>query len=580
MREKHSPIAGIFSFAGQKRGAMAGSALLAALSVFMGIVPYFAASRLLIEIFDSTGAPQSSLLWAGVASAGFILKIVFFGQATLLSHQAAYEILKNIRSAITMKLSKAPMGYLQSHPSGEFKQSIVDVVDKLEYPLAHFLPELTSNLLAPIAILVYLFTIDWRMALAALAAIPVGFLIYALMMVGRGTMYEKFTSANAHMNSTVVEYVNGIEVIKAFNQTASSMQRYEDSVTGFRDLTMKWYRHCWPFLSAFSVIMPSSIAVVLPLGALFYANGTLVLGELIACLILSLGFTAPVMKLVEFSENLVTIIDTEKTIHELLAAEELPQAKTPVELKNHDIVFDRVYFTYDQEPVMNDISFLAKEGTVTALVGPSGSGKSTVARLLARFWDVSDGEIRVGGKDIRRIPLDGLMDTVSYVSQENYLFDLSIRENIRIGKPSATDKEIETVAEQAGCSDFVERFSNGLDTQVGDAGDRLSGGERQRIAIARAMIKDSPIIILDEATASVDPENENLIQNAIHKLVKDKTLVVIAHRLSTVRDADQILVLDEGRLAQRGTHGELLETPGIYQNFWKIRQYARNWKIS
>ncbi|MDR1615873.1 MAG: ABC transporter ATP-binding protein/permease, partial [Syntrophomonadaceae bacterium] len=278
MQEKHSPLAGIFSFAGQKKAAMTSSVLLAVISVFMGMVPYFAVSRLLGEVFDTTATLQSVLIWAALASAGFIFRIVFYGRATILSHQAAFEILKNVRSAITKKLSKVPMGYLQSRPSGEFKQSIVDVADKLEYPLAHSIPEFTSNLLAPIAISVYLFSIDWRMALAALSAFPIGFLMYMLMMVGRGTMYEKFAAANAHMNSTVVEYVNGIEVIKAFNQTASSMQRFEDAVTDFRDLTLKWYKHCWPFLSAFAVIMLSSIAVVLPLGALFYASGSLALG--------------------------------------------------------------------------------------------------------------------------------------------------------------------------------------------------------------------------------------------------------------------------------------------------------------
>lgn len=580
MQEKHSPLAGILSFAGQKKGAMTGSVLLAVCSVLLGLIPYIAVSRLLTEVFNTTATPQNILMWAAVSAAGFVLKIILYGRATVQSHQAAYEILKNIRSAISRKLSKVPMGYLQSRPSGEFKQSIVDVVDKLEYPLAHSLPELTSNLLAPVAISIYLFSVDWRMALAALSAIPVGFLVYALMMVGRGAMYEKFVAANAHMNATVVEYVNGIEVIKAFNQTASSMRRFEDAVTSFRDMTLKWYKHCWPFLSSYAVLMPASIAVVLPLGVVFYANGTLSLASLIVCILLSLGLSAPVMKLVEFADNLVTITDTEKQVHEMLTVDELPQTEKSMALPHNDVVFEGVSFAYDQEQVLSGVSFTAKEGTVTALVGPSGSGKSTVARLLARFWDVGSGTIRLGDEDIRHIPLDQLMDRISYVSQENFLFDISIRENIRIGRPSATDEDIEQAAEQAGCMEFVGRFPQGFDTRVGDAGERLSGGERQRVAIARAIIKDAPIVILDEATAFTDPENEDKIQQSIGNLTKGKTLIMIAHRLSTIMYADNILVLERGKIVAQGTHEELLKSSPLYGSMWQAHLAAMDWSMN
>ena len=580
MAEKHSPLAGILGFAGQKRTAMLGSVLLSLFSVLGGIVPYYAVSRLLVGILDTHDASQHFiLLWAGIAVAGFVFKIVLYSRATLLSHKAAFEILKNIRSAIAIKLARTSMGYLQSKPSGEFKQLIVDEVEKLEYPLAHAIPEFTSNLLGPVIIAVYLFTVDWRIALLALASIPLGFLIYILMMAGRGSMYENFVAANSHMNATVVEYINGIEVIKAFNQTASSMKLYEDAVTSFRDMTMKWYKHCWPYLSSYSVIMPAGIVAVLPVGAMLYAGGSLGLGALLTGIILTLGLAGPVMKLVEFSDNLVTIMDTETKVHGMLSTEELPQPDELANLNGFNVEFGDVCFSYGQEQVLRGISFEAKAGTVTAIVGPSGSGKSTIARLLARFWDVEDGEIMLGGVNIKDMPIAQLMDCISYVSQENFLLDMSIRENIRVGKPAATDAEIEAAAEKAGCSEFIGRFPEGYDTRVGDAGDRLSGGERQRVAIARAILKNAPIVLLDEATAFTDPESEDEIQISIGNLVRGKTLIMVAHRLSTIMFADNILVVRDGKIDAQGTHEELLQSSELYQNMWQAHIEAMEWSM-
>lgn len=580
MKQKHSPIAGILEFAGQKKNAMAGSVILAILSVLAGLVPYYAVSKLLITILDDgRDLPQAIFLWAGIAVLGHLLKLVLYGRSTLLSHKAAYEILKNIRSAIAKKLARSSMGYLQSKPSGEFKQLIVDEVEKLEYPLAHAIPEFTSNLLAPIVITIYLFTIDWRIALLALASIPLGFLLYMLMMAGRGSMYEKFTKANSHMNATVVEYIGGIEVIKAFNQSASSMQRYEDAVTDFRDLTIKWYKHCWPYLSSYAVIMPAGVAAVLPIGVGLYAGGSLGLGALLTGIILTLGLAAPVMKLVEFSDNLVTIMDTETKVHDILCTEELTQPEKPVKLNGFDIDFQNVRFAYGDEQVLKGITFSAKAGTVTAIVGPSGSGKSTIARLLARFWDVDTGEIVLGGVNIKNMPVSQLMDSISYVSQENFLLDMTIRENIRIGRPFATNQEIEDAAQQAGCAEFIGRFPQGYDTRVGDAGDRLSGGEKQRIAIARAILKNAPVVLLDEATAFTDPESEDKIQASIGNLVKGKTLIMIAHRLSTIMYADNILVVKDGRVDARGTHEELLLSSPLYQTMWQAHISAMEWKM-
>lgn len=573
----HRPLAGIVAFAGQKKAAMIWSVALSVLSVVGGLMPYWAVSSALVGILDGYGAsPQAILSWTGIALLGYILKIALYGRATLLSHRATFEILKNIRSAMAEKLARTPLGYLQSRPSGVFKQLIVDEVEKLEYPLAHAVPELTSNLLGPILIAAYLFAVDWRIALLALVSIPLGMVIYVLMMAGRGAMYEGFTAANDRMNAAVVEYVNGIEVVKVFGREASSWDRYECAVSEFRDLALRWYRHCWPYLSGYAVIMPAGIAAVLPVGAAFYAEGSLGLGALLSGIILTLGIAEPVMKLVEFSDNLVTIVSTEASVRTMLDVEELAQPCEPAVLQGCDIEFRQVSFSYGDERVLHEVSFTAREGTVTALVGPSGSGKSTIARLIARFWDADAGRVSLGGVDVRDMPVPQLMDNISYVSQDNFLLDVSIRENIRIGRPDATDAQIEQAAEQAGAAGFVHCLPQGFETRAGDAGQRLSGGERQRIAIARAILKDAPVVLLDEATAYADPESEDKIQRSIGNLVRGKTLIMIAHRLSTVMHADRILVVDGGRIVAGGTHDQLLEESELYQNMWQAHQEAQS----
>ncbi|MFV0414185.1 MAG: ABC transporter ATP-binding protein [Oscillospiraceae bacterium] len=342
---------------------------------------------------------------------------------------------------------------------------------------------------------------------------------------------------------------------------------------------MKWYRHCWPYLSGYAVIMPAGIAAVLPVGAALYAGGSLGIGALLTGIILTLGLSGPVMKLVEFSDNFVTIADTETRVHEMLQTQELPQPEQPARLKGYDVSFRNVEFSYGSAQVLKGISFDAPVGTVTAIVGPSGSGKSTIARLLARFWDVSGGEIFLGGVNIKEMPISQLMDCISYVSQENFLLDMSIRENICVGLPAATNAQVEQAAEKAGCAEFIGRFPQGYDTRVGDAGDRLSGGERQRSAIARAILKNAPIVLLDEATAFTDPESEDKIQTSIGNLVKGKTLLIIAHRLSTIMYADNILVVQAGRISAQGTHEELLRASALYQGMWQAHIEAMEWSM-
>ena len=578
--KRESPYRGIFRFASAKKKQLSFSVILSVLSSVFGIVPYIAVAALLQSALEGNLTMERVVLLPVTALAGFFLKHWLYAKSTLCSHKAAYEIIKNIRTAIMGKMSKVSMGTVQSKSSGEFKQLVMDDADRLEIPIAHAIPEMIASTLAPILVILYLLFIDWRMALAALATGVIGNVIYYCMLIGRGDMMTEYMAANANMNGTIVEYVNGMEVIKAFNQTASSMDRFKTSVLKVRNVTTKWYRHCWPFMSISQAVLPSSIAFVLPVGMALFSGGAVSLSELILCILLSMAIVGSLQTFLDFWESTAVVAEVQPRIQALLDMEELPEPAQPKHGDGADVELKDVHFGYGDSEVIHGISFTAKEGTVTALVGPSGSGKSTLAKLIARFWDVDAGAILVGGADIREIALPELMEQISFVSQDNFLFNMSLRDNIRIGKPDATDKEVEWAASQAGCDEFIARFPQGYDTNAGDAGARLSGGERQRIAIARAILKNAPIVILDEATAFTDPENEDKLQQSIDRLTQGKTLIVIAHRLSTIMYADQILVLEDGQITARGTHEQLLAGSETYLDMWKAHISAMDWSMN
>lgn len=578
--KKESPYRGILRFARGKKRQLCFAVTLAILSSAFGMVPYIAVASMLGRALTN----NLTVIWAiglsCAALAGYVLKHTLYAKSTLCSHKAAYEIIKNIRCAIMRKMSKISMGKVQEKSSGEFKQLIIDDAERLEGPLAHAISETTASILIPAFVILYLLVIDWRMALAALASAVIGNIVYYGMMLGRSEMMMEYMTSNANMNATIVEYVNGMEVIKVFNQTASSMGRFKDAVIKVRDITMKWYRHCWPFMSIGQAIMPSVIAFVLPVGMALISRGAVTLPELILCILLSMGIVGCMQTLMEFWESLAVISEVQPRVQAMLDMEELPEPAEPKHTKGADVQLKDVHFGYGDSEIIHGVSFTAKEGTVTALVGPSGSGKSTLAKLIARFWDVKAGCVMVGGEDIRQLSLSELTEQISYVSQDNFLFHMSLRDNIRIGKPEATDEQVEWAAAQAGCDEFISKFPDGYDTNAGDAGGRLSGGERQRLAIARAVLKDAPIVILDEATAFTDPENEDKLQQSIDRLTKGKTLIVIAHRLSTIMYADQILVLEDGRITAGGTHEQLLSSSQTYMDMWSAHISAMDWRMN
>lgn len=559
----------LFAFVGERNSKMRISILLAVLGEMFGIVPFLMVALLADELYRGTTTIQRVLFFSGIAAICQLIKMLLTWRSSLMSHKISFTILKNIREAITDRMAKVPMGVMLETPTGTFKNLIVDNVAKLEDSMAHFMPELPSNIAAPLCSILLIFILDWRMGLASLITIPLGILFFAAMMRGYGPRMENYMRSANDMNSSLVEYVSGIQVIKAFNRSASSYGKYSKSVNYFHDSTMEWWSQCWFWNAAARAVLPSTLLGTLPVGAWLYMEGTLSLPVFLISLVVPLGFVAPLMKVSEAMEQVSMIKGNLEQVTAFLKTPELVRPSEPVSLGERTYQFEDVHFGYKETEILHGISFQTKPGTMTAIVGPSGSGKSTIAKLMAGFWDVTSGSVRFGGQDIRQIPFEQLMGEISYVAQDNFLFDKSIRENIRMGNPAATDEEVEDAAKAANCHDFIMQLEQGYDTLAGDAGDRLSGGERQRITIARAMLKPSSVVILDEATAYADPENEALIQQAISKLVAGKTLIVVAHRLNTIRNADQILVVANGNIAGRGTQEELLRECPIYQKMWQ-----------
>ncbi|MEG6511338.1 ABC transporter ATP-binding protein [Desulforamulus ruminis] len=574
--KKTGTITRLKEFAGPHRKNYLLSVLLAVLGVLCSMVPYFAVSQMILRLIEGGRDFTWYLSWCAVAAAGFLGRSMLHNLSTSLSHKATFAVISEVRRRIAQKLTRVPMGYVLNTPSGKFKNTMVEKVDSIEPTLAHVLPEMTSNLLVPLAIIAYLFILDWRMALVSLITLPIGALCYMGMMKDYERRYAEYVGVSRHMNATAVEYTKGIEVIKAFGQSATSYQKFSDAVHRNATYGLDWMRDVQLYFSMGIGIWPAVLIGVLPVGCIFYGNGSLTGADFITIMILALGIMAPLLSAMYYTDDLAKIRIIVGEIGAILDEPEQIRPTQPAQLSSTDIELRGVTFGYGESEVLHGVDLNIPAGSLTALVGPSGSGKSTIAKLIASFWDVSGGSVSIGGVDVRKIPAHQLMDTIAYVAQDNYLFDQSILENIRLGRPSATDQEVKAAAKAAGCHEFIMGLEKGYDTVAGGAGGHLSGGERQRITIARAMLKDAPIVILDEATAYTDPENEAVIQSAVAKLVKGKTLIVIAHRLSTITDSDQIALIEKGRVAATGTHSELLDSSPLYKELWQAHISAKD----
>jgi len=628
-----SPIAWVLGQTGDHGGQYVCSVVLAVIGVVFSVAPYFVVVGVVHGLMGGERDFSFYMNRCLIMAALWLGRVLFHALSTATSHRATFAVLGEIRKRCTEKLAHMPLGAVLSQSSGALKNTLIERIDSIETTLAHIVPEFTANLLVPVIIEIYIFTIDWRMGLASLVTVPVGIFCYALMMIGSGDFYQHTITATKALNDTAVEYINGIQVIKVFGKTKTSYERFVHDAYEAAHSFIDWMRASILPMTFAMVVMPATMVSVLPIGGILVRNGSLSAQDFVMVIILSVGLITPLVTLMSYSDDLRTMGTIFGEVRAILDAPEMERpdpAEVPALPERNDLVLENVHFSYHAGPetgehaeaaagkeesektkaekaeagkpeagkakaekaeagkaevgtagspnheVLHGISMEIPEGSFIALVGPSGSGKSTIARLIASLWDVTGGRITLGGTDVRQIPQEAYADRVAFVSQDNYLFNMSVRENIRLGRPSATDAEVEEAAKKCGCHDFIMGLDKGYETMVGSSGGHLSGGERQRICIARAMLKAAPVVILDEATAYTDPENEAVIQRSVSKLTEGKTLIVIAHRLSTIVDADRIYVVRDGRIEEEGRHTDLLARRGLYEKMWKAHMEVKD----
>ena len=569
----------LLSYAKGSGKLLVSSVILSVISLVSGIVPYFCVYKILDAYINETLDKNQVLFWGGIALGMYLIKVLFFGFSTAISHFVAYNVLEGMRLKVAQVFMKAPLGEVYAHSIGEIKGIIVDKIEEIEPPLAHFVPEGSGHLVLPIVSFIFLCVIDFRIALGALAALPIGIIFMMLTFVISGKNLTKYQEANAHMNSVIVEYIEGIEVIKAFGKTGVSYEKYAGAITDYRDFVIEWMKDTWVTMKLAFAFMPATLLGVVPVSTYLIGKGSISVSEMALAVMLAMSMVISMAKIEIFSNSLREMEYTVKEIQKLFDIKTLSEPKQDRIPESYNVELKDVHFTYDENEgeVLHGVNLSLPEGSFTALVGPSGGGKSTVAKLIARFWEVTGGSIEIGGVNIKDMKVTSLANLVSFVTQDNFLFQCSLLENIRLGNPNATDEEVKAAARAACCEEFIMKLPDGYNTTAGEAGKRLSGGERQRIAIARMMLKNAPIVILDEATAFTDPENEDKIQQSIAALTKGKTLLVIAHRLSTIKDADNIVVLNDGNIEASGRQEVLMDECPLYNRMWQAHIGAKNW---
>lgn len=556
------------------------AAILMSLGIVANVMPYFFLYQIISPL---TKGEQIDLIFilirvAAVAVCELVYSFAYV-QGLTFSHVSAYNTLKNLRISLQGKLEKQPLGNIQNLGTGRIKKVFTDDIDQIELLLAHAIPEGIANIFIPLLIIVLMFVINWRLGLLSLVPLVIGLFAMGMMMKsGLEKMNDYYESA-ARMNNTIVEYVNGMEVVKVFNKDGDSYKRFGEVVRSYRDFTIAWYKVCWPWMAVYSSIIPCLALLMLPVGSAMVLAGTVTLDKLILVICMSFAVGPSLLKALNFAGKFPQLEYKISELEKLMEHPPLKEGTSEFKGANKDISFENVRFGYEDEEVLHGVSLEMKQGTTTALVGESGSGKSTLAKLLVHYYDIDEGSIKIGGQDITDMSLKALNEQVAFVSQEQFLFNTSLYENILIGKPDATREEVLEAAHRAQCDEFLERLPKGIETLAGDGGKQLSGGERQRISLARAILKNAPVIVLDEATAFMDPENEEKLNKAIDEIVKDKTVLVIAHRLSTVKNADKICVMKSGECIAADTHDNLLLSCPEYKKFWDASVSASTWKI-
>lgn len=584
-------MARLLELAAMKKPLVITSAVLSALASVASFIPfiaiYYIVSQILAAYPGYEALNVSGLISLGwLALGGILLNIALYFSALMCSHLAAFGTLYQLKVNFASHLARVPLGFHILIGSGKLRKIMDENIEKIEGFIAHQLPDIVASLVAPVVMLLLLILVDWRLGLAALAGIAIAVFIEAKAYGNDGAkkMMDLYQNSLEDMNNASVEYVRGIAVVKAFGQSVYSLKRMYEAIKSYTKMVIPYTLSWENYMSLFTTIVNNIYLFLIPVGILIGLTTNDYAGyasRFIFYMILVPSVASILMKIMYVSSSGMQITGGVERMDEILAEPELPQPGESKTVKAFDVSFDRVGFSYagQETPALMDVTFRAEQGQITAVVGPSGGGKTTIAHLIPRFFDVASGSIRIGGVDVREMKSEYLMENVSFVFQDVFLFKQSILENIRLGNQSATDEQVIAAAKAAQCHEFIEKLPKGYHTVIGTAGIHLSGGEKQRIAIARAIVKDAPIIILDEVTAFSDPENEHLIQRAFEKLMHGKTVVMIAHRLSTVRGANKILVLDQGRLIEQGSHEALLSIRGRYYDLWTTYNKTLNWKM-
>jgi len=571
----------LYQLAGERRNLLNKGAILTLIDAVFAASPlFFIYLTINEELFAESVNFQRVMLYVAGMAVCFLLRWVFLQWSTRVFYRVGFDMLTDLRIRLGEHIRKLPMGFFSERRAGDLNSVVNWDVQNIQNIPTYVFPRLIETVAVPVFIAAFLFFLDWRMALATLVVLPIAAVVMRAVMKSLDRLAKIRAESSVEANSRMIEYVQGIQVSKAFNQTGSKLQRFEQALRHYKqtniDLVVKL---AFPII-AFVMVLELGFAIILPIGFYLFLGGTLMLKTLLIFLVLGLQLYNPIKNMASYMPELRIMDASMGRIQAVLNEKPLPEPDSDPELSRFDIEFRDVWFKYEDADVLKGVNFSIPQNTITALVGPSGAGKTTIAHLIARFWDVNSGEVRVGGRNIKDMKTDRLLSYIAMVFQDVYLFNDSIIANIRFGNKDASEEEVITAARAAHCHEFIDKLPDGYNTVIGEGGATLSGGEKQRISIARAILKNAPIVILDEATAYVDPENEILIQKAINSLVESRTLVIIAHRLSTIAAADQILVVDQGKVVEQGRHAELVSNGELYSRFWEKRQKARGWKLT
>ena len=588
-------LARLFEIAGQRKGLLVLAGVLSAASAACMLVPYWAVYRILTELLENagdTGGIDAGLLvkWGWIAFLGLVGGLILLYAALMASHVAAFRILYGLRVRLSEHIGRLPLGYMNGTSTGAIKKTMEQNIEKIENFIAHTIPDMVNVVATVVLMFAIFFSLDGWLAAVGLAVIAVSVILQFSNFMGKKA--QEFTriyfDAQERMSASAVQYVRGMPVVKIFGQSVRSFRQFNAEIEAYKTYALKVCDTYQPGMVAVTVLLNSLVTFFFPIGILLVGGspGDIALAAVwLFFIVMGPGVASPVYKLMYLGGGTREINEGVVRIDRIFDRRPVPEPAEPRVPTTYDIEFRHVGFSYSNEAeatrteALRDISFTARQGEITALVGPSGSGKSTVANLIPRFWDVGQGEIRIGGIDIREIATERLMDIVSFVFQETFLFYDTLYENIRTGRPDATHEEVVAAAKAAQCHEFIERLPDGYATRIGDRGVYLSGGEAQRVCVARAILKNAPVLVLDEATAFADPENEWKMQQALQHLIRDKTVIIIAHRLSSIVAAQQILVLRQGQLVQSGRHEVLSKTDGVYKKMWDAYTDAFRWQL-